>query len=79
MQDQLFFLAKVNGNDLPVAFKATKCSGNSIQFENPKHDFPQRLIYTRGKNSLKVEVSDEQGKGFSMAFTQVQVENRTGR
>ena len=76
MQDQLFFLAKVDGNDLPVAFKATKCTTHSILFENTKHDFPQRLLYTHSQSGLTVDVSNKQGKGFTLVFTQVQGWNR---
>lgn len=31
----------------PVAFKLTKASDNEAVFENPQHDFPQRIIYRR--------------------------------
>lgn len=30
----------------PVRFKLTAHSSNSFQFENPEHDFPQKIVYT---------------------------------
>ena len=32
-------------DNLPVSFKLIKNQGNKLVFENPKHDFPQRIIY----------------------------------
>lgn len=72
MQDQLFYIAKVTNNALPIAFKATKCTENAIQFENKEHDFPQQLIYTRSGNNLTVEVSDTIAKGFTIVFTLIE-------
>lgn len=31
----------------PVVFKLTKISSDEVVFENPTHDFPQRIIYRR--------------------------------
>ena len=41
----------------------------SAVFENPNHDFPKRLIYTRKKaNKMIVEVKGEDDKGFQIIF-----------
>src|SRR5688572_7639006 len=32
-------------NALPVPFKLMDASGNKFTFENPEHDFPQRIVY----------------------------------
>ena len=76
MQERLFLLAKINENELPVAFKAKECSKNSVLFENLAHDFPQQLHYLQVENSLKVKVSDTEGKGFTLLYSRVQGTNR---
>jgi hypothetical protein len=40
----IFFIAKPSGQP-EATFKMTKGSANEVIFENPQHDFPQRVIY----------------------------------
>ncbi|HYJ05457.1 MAG TPA: DUF6265 family protein [Chthoniobacterales bacterium] len=40
----IFFIAKPSGQP-EAAFKLIKGSANEVIFENPQHDFPQRVIY----------------------------------
>lgn len=41
----------------PVSFYLTKKTDSLFVFENPKHDFPQRIIYAfSGKNKLLVTI-----------------------
>ncbi len=69
MSGEIFYLAKVASNDLPVAFKLTNCTAKSAIFENSKHDFPKKLNYqlTKDKN-ITVFVSGENDEGFSIKF-----------
>lgn len=47
-----------NGN--PVRFKLTQQNNSEFQFENPNHDFPQKIIYTfKNKNELTATISGE--------------------
>ena len=72
MSGEVFYLAKVASNDLPVAFKLTSCTANTAVFENSQHDFPQKISYQLNKASnLSVYVSDKAGKGFSIEFIRV--------
>ncbi len=49
---------KDQNNGLPVKFKMTFCSAESFVFENPEHDFPQKITYERiGMDSLVATVS----------------------
>lgn len=41
----------------PVRFGATQVSARSITFENPNHDYPQRIRYWRDDTMLKAEIS----------------------
>jgi len=47
-----------NQNDeKPVAFELTSAEGNSLVFENPKHDYPNKIIYNHvGTDSLVAEI-----------------------
>jgi hypothetical protein len=59
---ELFYLAKVKENPLPVAFRLTELAGDRAVFENPDHDFPTRLEYMRGGDgamSVRVSGSDD--------------------
>jgi hypothetical protein len=69
MSGELFYLAKVGSNDLPVAFKLTECSGDSAIFENAEHDFPKRLEYRlAGDDKMIVTVTDGKERGFKVSF-----------
>lgn len=68
MQGQLFYLAKTDGNALPIAFEADSCDRNQVKFLNLSHDFPNIIHYTLSKEGLKVAVKDNEGKGFTLEF-----------
>ena len=69
MSNEVFYLAKVEHNDFPVAFKLTQCSNNSAVFENSLHDFPQKIEYQLGiHNELTVAVSSGKNSGFKISF-----------
>lgn len=69
MSGDIFYVAKVDHNIRPVAFKLTQCSGTSADFENPDHDFPKKLEYRlNNKNELNVRVSDGKDKRFEINY-----------
>jgi hypothetical protein len=45
--DEIFYTAKPVQNPYPTSFRLVTHDGNHFVFENPNHDFPQRIIYTR--------------------------------
>jgi hypothetical protein len=59
-----------------TSFRATHVSDSGLTVENPAHDFPQRIIYTRrGTDSLvaRVEGPSETGtRGFTLAMGRVE-------
>ncbi len=68
----LFYIPTVadqNGGK-PIEFKLTSSTKEQLVFENPAHDFPQKISYTqRGKNALVAEVSGvEKGVARSEKF-----------
>lgn len=57
---KMFYIPTVNNqNDgLPVRFAAKTISENQLVFENPEHDFPQIITYTKiTSDSLIAEIS----------------------
>lgn len=66
----LMYVALPSNAKEPTAFAAIKVTANEVVFENPKHDFPQRIIYRQEKaDSLFARIEGKQGeKEMSMDF-----------
>jgi hypothetical protein len=66
INDELVYRPTVKGqnNDEPVDFKLSSESENSFSFENPKHDYPQKIVYKKvNETSLVATISGmQQGK-----------------
>ncbi len=59
----LIYKATVKGenNNQPIAFQLTDADDSLLVFENPKHDFPQKITYRLQKNNtLKATISGNQ-------------------
>ena len=77
-----YYVATVpdQNNGQPIEFKLTRTEGLKYTFENPKHDFPQRIIYlfapraedpqlvSSPRDSLLVRVESFDGTGVSYGF-----------
>ena len=65
----IFFIAKPSGQP-EATFKMIKGSANEVIFENPRHDFPQRVIYRlQGDGSLLGRIEGvSKGKEKSVDF-----------
>jgi len=58
--DSLFYKVTVKGqnNNEAVAFYLTTADDDQLVFENPKHDFPNKITYSKISNdSLVAEIS----------------------
>src|SRR6187402_1316220 len=70
--EQLFYNATVKGQNenKAVAFRLTSKTEKQLVFENPKHDYPQKITYTLiSKDSLLASISGMQlGKLSSEKF-----------
>lgn len=62
---EVFYVADVPDNPAPVKFRQTQQQGQSVIFENPAHDFPQRIAYQREGERLTARVS---GGGREQVF-----------
>lgn len=59
-KNEIFYVVEVNNQNggKPVNFKLVSSSQDSLVFENPKHDFPQKIRYYKISNdSLVAEIS----------------------
>ncbi len=63
-------IARGQNNNQPVPFKMTLLTKDQMVFENPEHDFPQKITYTRmAKDSLLAEISGTvKGQARSQKF-----------
>ncbi len=53
-----------------IPFTLTKNTTNGFSFENPKHDFPTKIIYQRiSTTELVVQVLGADDKGFTINFS----------
>ena len=62
--DELWYIPTIESQNQgkPVLFKESKLVDNEVVFENPEHDFPQRIIYKRTSDStLYARVEGMQG------------------
>lgn len=70
--ETLTYKATVRGQneEKPVSFPSTLESDKQLVFENPKHDYPQKITYTKGaNNTLTAEISGKlNGKASSEKF-----------
>ncbi|AWA30140.1 hypothetical protein HYN48_08635 [Flavobacterium magnum] len=57
--DSLSYFAKVYGqnNSRKVEFKMTSSTKDQMVFENPTHDFPNKIVYRHVQDSLIADVS----------------------
>lgn len=60
LHGELFYIAFPEQNQYPVAFKLVSNTDGKLIFENPTHDFPQRIVYhPQGDGSLLVHIEGE--------------------
>ena len=68
-EDAIVYVAQPQGRSPGTEFRLTELAENRAVFENPTHDFPQRLAYTREADTLTVEVTAKDEDGNSRGFT----------
>ncbi len=54
--DQIVYLSMPNGRSPATPFPLKELSGTRVVFENPTHDFPQRIIYWKDGNDLRARI-----------------------
>ena len=69
-----YYVAKPRANTHETAFKLAKWSANDFVFENPEHDFPQRIRYEIKGDSLAARIEgtrNGKASGFDFPMTRV--------
>lgn len=64
----IFYISKPSQNKEETAFKLIKFSSNEVIFENPEHDFPQRIIYRLEKDKSLFARIEGKNKGKEMGI-----------
>jgi len=68
MNGQLAYIVSLGLNAKPTVFKLIKSSENEVVFENPEHDFPQRIIYRRESSDALFARIEGQEKGVNKSM-----------
>jgi hypothetical protein len=53
---RIVYLSMPNGRSPATPFPLKEVSGTRVVFENPAHDFPQRIIYWKEGNDLRARI-----------------------
>ena len=60
VNDSIFYIPTIKGenDNKPVTFKLTQSTEKQFTFENPKHDYPTKIVYNKiTTDSIVVEIS----------------------
>jgi hypothetical protein len=80
MSNEIFYLAKVAHNLMPIAFKLVDCKDKHSIFENMLHDFPNKIEYRQiDNNTMQVKVSENSKKSFTIQLYRVQNNNKINK
>lgn len=61
-EDGIFYVAQPKGRCPATDFKLTRVASQEAVFENPKHDFPKRIIYRKtADDSLTASIDGGEG------------------
>jgi len=79
VQDEkgIFYIAKPKANPTETAFKLVKLAGTEAIFENPAHDFPQRIIYKLDGTTMAARVegtNNGKAMGFDFKMSKIKCE-----
>ncbi len=68
MEGEIFYLAKVAHNALPIAFRLVDSRPDRMEFENPEHDFPRRITYIFDCESRMTVIVGDDDRNFKLEF-----------
>jgi hypothetical protein len=68
-QQGAYYLPRLSSGAAPVKFRLTTQSAAEAIFENPGHDFPQRIVYRKVDGGLNARIDGKQnGKDRAVEF-----------
>ena len=62
IEGDIFYIPTVSSqnNSQPIPFKLSSISENEVVFENPNHDFPKKISYSKiDETKAKAQISDD--------------------
>ena len=65
--NEIFYVADVTGSPKPVFFKMTSITADGFVCENPEHNFPKKIAYTRVDGGIHATISGD-GKSVDYNF-----------
>ena len=65
--NDIFYTVVLSDEKKPVYFKLTSLEDNGFTCENPEHDFPKKISYSRSGNNVKAVISGD-GKSVDYLF-----------
>lgn len=71
MGADIFYIARPRQNEYPIGFRLVAQTDTEFVFENPTHDFPQRITYLRtAADSFTATIAGpgEDGESQEIAF-----------
>jgi len=74
---EIFYVAEVSHNSGPVKFRLTSGSDDVFIFENPEHDFPQKITYdlSNSDHLLAIIEAVKNGKTKRIEFRLQKIRN----
>ena len=72
--DGVFYISKPTANKNETKFKLTRASAGELLFENPAHDFPQRIVYKLNGNRLNARIegtTNGETRGIDFPYARV--------
>lgn len=60
-QGVVTYTPRIGSSQTPVAFTLIKQTADEVVFENPAHDFPQRILYRRTSDGLFARIEGSKG------------------
>ena len=75
--DSVFYVAKPTANKDETRFRLVRSAPGEVVFENPSHDFPQRIIYKLSGDKLNARIestSNGRSRGVDFPYSRVKCE-----
>lgn len=73
------FIAMPRGAAAPTSFRLVRAGPREALFENPAHDFPQRILYRRDGDRLTGRIEGADGEGLEWHYRAAPLNTRCPR
>ena len=70
-KDGVYYVARPAGAKSETPFKLVSTNGGRFVFENKEHDFPKRIIYSKGADGVMSARVEDDNRGFGLKFKNI--------